>query len=747
MKKKTFFMAVLSALLVACTSTLDVPEEDSPHLSGDRKEVKFTFSGFSGGEVPYTKAVTPAYGDESKIERMDVYVFKQKSELFEEVFSNVTLHGSGNERTATIGLKGSDNKRIYFVANGDYLSLKTLVQGITTYSEFEELLTDPMAADAKEPLACPLLLTGSVQVDLKNPITAPSKVILKRTVARFDVENDARVTNFYLKYVTLNNINTQAYIYNNGTKRYVPSVLTKPYAWSKVQYTLRNNANTGLVNSLFYLYPQEGQAIADGGAYLTIEGEVGEYPDNAKVIFDVPLVDKTAGKAIDITANTRYVLKINSTTSSTVDATISTIDWVNDGNVEEGFDSGTLQLCDGNIPLTSAELTLNAGNSDPIEREFTVKATTEWEFAAELPTWVKITEKVIDGKGVCTKFKLGVAKNQHAAARSGVVTLRNKIRPSISQGIVVQQTGGTPDNYPGTTLLATEVAGIIWAPVNVGDTDGTQNGHLFQWGRGDAPFSVAMGDPAPASVKGPLSPSAADKTKFVKLETVPVNPLAMDYRKTFIGLCKKQQTNVFVKYNINAYTSEGNVEWESWYEAEVRNNPTNREEIYIFLLRPEELAAMTPPYDWNITQDNNLWNPNEEVATGVNPCPKGWRVPTQAEYERIFNKANATYGNYVFTDKATSKTVSFALPEDIMHISASGELNTEELTAAPFWTSESALSSVVLDYDYDPDTGKDKITQTMDVYKSKYTQIDTSNRSIKTGSRAEAHYVRCVLND
>lgn len=755
MKKKVFFMAALSALLVACTSTLDVPEEDSPHLSDDRSEVKFTFSGFSGGEVPYTntKATTPAYGDESKIERMDVYVFQD--DKFEEVFSNVTLHGSGNERTATIGLKGKNLKDLFFVANGDYLSLKTLVQGVTTDTEFIDLLTDQMPADTKEPLACPLLLTGSVTVI--QPATAPISVTLKRTVARFDVENDARITNFYLKYVTLNNINTQAYIYNNGTKRYVTSTLTKPYVWNKVQYTLRNNANTGLVNSLFYLYPQEGGTIADGGAYLTIEGEVGEYPDNAKVAFDVPLFDKAAGKAIDITANTRYVLKINSASNSTVDATISTKAWVNESNVDEGLDSGMLQLTDkdGNL-LTSADLTLNAGNPDEITKTFNVKATTEWEFTPELPTWVKITEKVIDGKGICTKFKLSVAKNQHAATRSGVVTLRNKIRPSISQGIVVQQTGGTPDLYPGTTLAATEVAGIIWAPVNVGDTDLTKNGHLFQWGRGDAPFAAVVGDPDPASVVGPLSSSAADKTKFVKLEIFPLNPLALTYRNTFIGLCKteyKRDKTAFDAYNIKNYDGMHAPEWNSWYEAEVRNNPTVRDAI-ITLLNvssnidvPGALAGMMPPYDWNIMQDNNLWNLNDEVATGVNPCPKGWRVPTQAEYDRIFNTKNVSFADFVFTDKYTSKTVSFLLPEAITQISASGEINHDGIESALLWTSESVLSSAVLDYTYDPATKKDNITRAMDVYKSKYAVIGSKNRNFAEGSRAEGRYVRCVLND
>lgn len=42
------------------------------------------------------------------------------------------------------------------------------------------------------------------------------------------------------------------------------------------------------------------------------------------------------------------------------------------------------------------------------------------------------------------------------------------------------------------------------------------------------------------------------------------------------------------------------------------------------------ILETSSPYDWRSTQDDNLWN--GESATN-NPCPSGWRLPTQTELE------------------------------------------------------------------------------------------------------------------
>jgi uncharacterized protein (TIGR02145 family) len=51
------------------------------------------------------------------------------------------------------------------------------------------------------------------------------------------------------------------------------------------------------------------------------------------------------------------------------------------------------------------------------------------------------------------------------------------------------------------------------------------------------------------------------------------------------------------------------------------------------------------PYDWRDPQNNFLWNSNTDVSpvkTVNDPCPSGWRVPTEAELSSLIQTANVT---------------------------------------------------------------------------------------------------------
>lgn len=193
-------------------------------------------------------------------------------------------------------------------------------------------------------------------------------------------------------------------------------------------------------------------------------------------------------------------------------------------------------------------------------------------------------------------------------------------------------------------------------------------------------------------------------------------------------------------------TTDKTADWNNWYAG---LTPAKITEIHTNIFSTDEKAdydetatIIAPPFDWNTLQDNNLWNPDSELATGVNPCPDGWRLPTEEEIKTLIS--NVTYSGSIFTDKITGEAVSFQLPDYAVEITQSGKITTDHTTTPCYWTSSYSTASMPIEYD--PVTYKP--TRYMDYYKGQAFQTPNNTKpAIVSKPRSETHYIRCVLDN
>ncbi|MDL2222936.1 fibrobacter succinogenes major paralogous domain-containing protein [Bacteroidales bacterium OttesenSCG-928-M11] len=50
------------------------------------------------------------------------------------------------------------------------------------------------------------------------------------------------------------------------------------------------------------------------------------------------------------------------------------------------------------------------------------------------------------------------------------------------------------------------------------------------------------------------------------------------------------------------------------------------------------IKAPNTPYDWRATQSTTIWKDSERTEN--DPCPEGWRIPTQSQWNSIINTSN-----------------------------------------------------------------------------------------------------------
>ena len=697
--KKILLSTVVLLTGAACTSETHegLGNTSSPSDGEDatRREVVVTLKN-ELSLAKSTKAGEIATAEENKITSLDIYAFGSETEdgtyTLQERFAyredpaalpatatSIGLDQTGDGKEASISLKLQKGLfvKLYAVANqpemvdpsgtigtgtavgagkimqdSDFRPLSltnpgqagTTVQteGVpteTAFLTFHSTLLD--AAVPTDVLKSPLPMSGAytIPLDLTN-FESFSRLQagfrLTRTVARFDIINNAAVSRFTITDISMGNA-------RRGTT-FFPA---KPYATNPADptdlivmptrtFTGLTNANTGTTASAFYSYPSP---LADNG-YIILSGtyRMNETDPERSVSYQVPFKQETdgTGSHIEVNPNHRYTITITKADDYHIDFNLTIADWTDAGNELDGFQpevpsttkatftvTGAAEVEDDKIRVDVDGGTFTLKVSHPDNEPVTIETTPEYEATYGGDSWITIpadTKAATDVEKIIT-----IAANNSSDVKQkthevhiGYITVKwgdaadQQMKLTVYRGAslvtYLDPTAGQTIRFAAVKMKDDR----YWAPINVGakivknkvdttaNTDITANcGKLFQWGR---LYGFATTNNAAVCT--------ADTTGI----TSGASPLGRPVLSDLANMSKWDTKFIYSTANLKY----------NWLQI---NGDSNK--------NPENADMVKDAWF------QQLWNANEgkenaDVAkTATDPCPKGWRVPTQAEWKAI----------------------------------------------------------------------------------------------------------------
>lgn len=444
--KSLMLLLAFAGLGASCTD--DVEGGGGSGIAG-RTELQIAFSG-NGESQEYTKAA--ASESENEIKDLKIYLFAASAENGEYQYLETWEEGTAydpehadvtnfKKQTSGTSVKASiyPNEKVglpwiklYCVANngshqttdGKYYSedgatamLETLTpvetdaDGTVTNSptkeaDFIKSFTKAIGTEeATGILGTPLLMTGNGKTKISGSVSKVD-IIMRRLVARFDIDNAASKTNLTITSLTMAHARKTAPLWGAAPTKVEKDDLAtsdKLTTYKDVAFDKITGANVGLTESAFYTYP----SLATDESYLIIKGTYKSPITSAQVpvTYNIPIVrtpdgaDK--GEYIAINANNRYTLRISDVTQSNVFASFEVVDWTSGG--------GIIVKPDNDAPVLDKAVAFEGTN---IPKELTDLATEAAPYNFE------VTGDT-DGNG---NFDVTIAATGKVRAEKGAVT-------------------------------------------------------------------------------------------------------------------------------------------------------------------------------------------------------------------------------------------------------------------------------------------------------------------------------------
>lgn len=383
---KLYGISLLSLLLsaAACTDETEEPHKGSgtgTSPDAPRREVMLTLK--NKLSVVQTKAGDEiATAAENKISALDIYVFGSKTEdgnytyqerfCYRENISDIPVGGDitaidltavgsdGKQTTALLSLKKGLFVKLYCIADqsklinpatndvfSNFVPLmqsnpgqvdNTVTEGSPTEHDFKLLRSvqlDP--STATDILVTPLPMTGAYTTPLDLTDFSVSARLqlgfrLTRSVARFDIVNDAATSKFTIQSVSMGNGRKGVSFFPLKVTGTLPTAAGGDLITYPARLFDGENANAGTTVSAFYTYPSPKE---DGG-YLILSGTYAtNQTENIPVTYKVPFKPADGGNYIEVSQNHRYTVNITAADEYHLDFTLDVADWTDEGNIDD----------------------------------------------------------------------------------------------------------------------------------------------------------------------------------------------------------------------------------------------------------------------------------------------------------------------------------------------------------------------------------------------------------------------------
>ncbi|RHJ91658.1 FimB/Mfa2 family fimbrial subunit [Parabacteroides bouchesdurhonensis] len=656
MKKKLIALAMLVAGLTSCNDEV-VIKENPGYAEPGTAVVNLNMNTVKNlKSYADDKKTLAANADEQQIESIAFFV-KVGTNTSLQCYRSTEMLGStdgftqklteveAGKYTATFKMAMTGTNNVQFFALANYAENNIQPETITNEDLLKAAVSEALTAE--NPVK-PLLMFGSAEVNNLNEGEAKDvEFNMDRLVARVDIINNAynadaskgfRITSAKVlngkeqaalmpnSYNLINNINVIA----DALKE------SKAVTFRKADGTVTTEGTDDVYQRLDTLYMYENlngvefdtdgsvktapsSPVADATA-IQIDGTFNGSPMSQRVEFMTKGQAAGDTAALSIMRNSLYTIKIiPSQDSTSISFNVTVADWSSaEGDTmtikptlmkpeltaitETGLTgvSGSNKVYTITDPASLAgTLTFTAsGNHDSkVEVQYIGRTgLSEWlsgdavvkgELQGYYSAHLSRDYKIDFGKA------LGTELSDHSTQPAAVLVLiQNASETSLADTILIQYL----PNYTGTTIKPVLYKGQFWAPVNVGaskdlttvssvtsgTTDAAIFGNLYQWGR-NVQFTHSS------------TPTVSS------IETVAGLP-------TYVQACSNTGTyaNKFIKV-----VETGDFSWFKDYKADAAAGLSS------------ELSGMKWP-------------------RANQPCPEGWRVPTQAELDKIVTEMTAT---------------------------------------------------------------------------------------------------------